>query len=689
MRAALRQGFSTVSVVAILASGVAAQEGERPCPDLDADLQLILQSEGAVQTSELFAGMIEGDELVAEPGWIDLYVGIVSQLPPESGGVQGWTLVGRITGDIHPLYVGTEGTAAAGVSAAPPGLVDRGFENTQIFDRDRFGLGIVSGVVLSFWEPVTLDPVGTASITRVRIAGENGATGVFSVLEELLPVEDGGVASRLPCCSEATVAGATYPFACFPELTIEFVESNQRCATPPDDALKPLDIAWERSYEFNASGTYLAPAGDGGLVVCGDRIGVEGHLLKVDADGEVVWRRTFNDERSFWTAASASAADGGFGIVGRSFRPGPGLEKDLYLAKTDSEGIVEWALHAGEANRDEEGRAVASVSDGGLVAVGPARSGFPEYRIYLVRTDASGNPLVDRKLDDTDDSRVPWAVREVPGEGFAIAGSSGSDGLVLVTDFDGGTLWERSVPTSDAFQRTRYQDVVVTQGGILAVGSENVDVSTRTPSAAFSIASVGSGGALHWQRTLPNSGWIRQAYSAAETADGGYLVAGASTLVASRFYVVKLDDEGNFLWDSEFGERIRPGQGGFAVTADGTPFVSGRHLDLSTRRATLIRLEPTVTGQLPGDINQDGRLDVSDGLCLLDFLFGAGQFFLPCGDGATGNPANLALADGNGDGRVDISDAIQKFSYLFLGGPAHVRGAECIAVEGCPGICTP
>ena len=57
MKTTLRNGLSrrawrsvlVVSLAAIVANGARAQEGERPCPDPDADLQLILQDQSPVE----------------------------------------------------------------------------------------------------------------------------------------------------------------------------------------------------------------------------------------------------------------------------------------------------------------------------------------------------------------------------------------------------------------------------------------------------------------------------------------------------------------------------------------------------------------------------------------------------------------------------------------------------------------
>jgi hypothetical protein len=90
--------------------------------------------------------------------------------------------------------------------------------------------------------------------------------------------------------------------------------------------------------------------------------------------------------------------------------------------------------------------------------------------------------------------------------------------------------------------------------------------------------------------------------------------------------------------------------------------------------------------QMPGDVNQDGSLDLSDSIALLDNLFiGSERFeFLPCGDGSTGHRANIALLDLNGDSSIDLSDSVFILQFLFQGGPPPLMGGECVEISGCP-----
>jgi hypothetical protein len=100
---------------------------------------------------------------------------------------------------------------------------------------------------------------------------------------------------------------------------------------------------------------------------------------------------------------------------------------------------------------------------------------------------------------------------------------------------------------------------------------------------------------------------------------------------------------------------------------------------------------PPPSGQLPGDCNQDGALDISDGVCLFGFLFLGSPRRLPCGTGSLDDRANVDLVDWQPDRKVDISDGIALLQFLFAGGPPHalvVPGAGtagCVPIAGCPG----
>ncbi len=90
---------------------------------------------------------------------------------------------------------------------------------------------------------------------------------------------------------------------------------------------------------------------------------------------------------------------------------------------------------------------------------------------------------------------------------------------------------------------------------------------------------------------------------------------------------------------------------------------------------------PGTSGQIPGDINQDRTLDVSDAVALLRHLFVSPRT-IPCDDAGT-----RTLLDVNGDAGVSISDAIYTLEHLFLQGPAPALGTACVEIAGCADAC--
>jgi len=94
---------------------------------------------------------------------------------------------------------------------------------------------------------------------------------------------------------------------------------------------------------------------------------------------------------------------------------------------------------------------------------------------------------------------------------------------------------------------------------------------------------------------------------------------------------------------------------------------------------------PPGGGQLPSDCNQDGQRDISDAVCLFQYLFLGRPTSLPCDT----DEGNRAFIDHNGDDDIDIADGIALLNYLVLGGTPPVAGLECQRVIGCPDHCSP
>lgn len=91
--------------------------------------------------------------------------------------------------------------------------------------------------------------------------------------------------------------------------------------------------------------------------------------------------------------------------------------------------------------------------------------------------------------------------------------------------------------------------------------------------------------------------------------------------------------------------------------------VDGHSFPADVRENGAVMLVPSSAGApfLRGDANVDGRVDVADGIRLLNSIF------LPSRYPGPSTPC-AAAADANDDGVVDASDAIFVLGWRFLGG---------------------
>ena len=91
--------------------------------------------------------------------------------------------------------------------------------------------------------------------------------------------------------------------------------------------------------------------------------------------------------------------------------------------------------------------------------------------------------------------------------------------------------------------------------------------------------------------------------------------------------------------------------------------------------------------QLPGDCNQDGVIDLSDGIAFLNWFFGGIPLPGPPGselcltDPVDATAVGLQIMDWTGEGALDISDGIGLLTWFVGGGAEHDLGSACILTQ--------
>jgi hypothetical protein len=249
--------------------------------------------------------------------------------------------------------------------------------------------------------------------------------------------------------------------------------------------------------------------------------------------------------------------DGGF-IVGGATVSFSGGSSDLWLIKLDESGNQVWDQIYGGASDDD----VLSIQqiDGGYVLSGLTESfGGGGEDFWLIRTTETGTEMWSRTYGGPDHDRAQ-SVRQTPDGGFVICGGTMSFGSglqdvwLLRTDGNGHEIWSRTYGGS--WDDKAYTVLLADDGGYVLCGYRGV---VEGDSDVW-LVKVDQAGDIIWDRTYGGPGWDN-AYSCQRARDGGFILAGYSFSADNSnqdAWIIKTDEHGDLQWDRMFRE---PGTG--------------------------------------------------------------------------------------------------------------------------------
>ncbi len=155
------------------------------------------------------------------------------------------------------------------------------------------------------------------------------------------------------------------------------------------------DTEWTRTYGGSGTdcGNCVHQTSDGGYIICGytGSYGAGGdiYLLKVNANGDTEWTRTYGGSDYDYGYSVWQTSDGGYIICGCTESYGAGC-KDIYLIKVNANGDTEWTRTYG-GSKNDYGFSVQQTSDGGYIICGSTYSyGAGEDDVYLLKVNING-----------------------------------------------------------------------------------------------------------------------------------------------------------------------------------------------------------------------------------------------------------------------------------------------------------
>ena len=276
-------------------------------------------------------------------------------------------------------------------------------------------------------------------------------------------------------------------------------------------------------------------------------------------------------------------ADGGYAIAGYTLSYGEGGE-DLYALKLDADGSIVWTRTVGGTGGDR-GNAIIQTTDGGYAIAGYTQSfGSGGADLYLVRLDANGNVSWTRTVGGSA-ADLGWSVVQSSDGGFVVAGYTGSFGAgsydyyVVKLSATGVLLWTRTIGGSAADYG--FSVIETVDGGFAVAGYAN---GYGSGNDAY-IVKLDSNGNVIWN-TLVGGSSNEECYDIIQTSDVGYVITGnTASFGAGGYdtYIVKLDSSGSISWSRTVGGTgqdygrsvISTADNGYAVAGHTQSFGAG------------------------------------------------------------------------------------------------------------------
>jgi len=235
-----------------------------------------------------------------------------------------------------------------------------------------------------------------------------------------------------------------------------------------------------------------------------------------------------------------------------------------------------WAKAFG-GNAPDEVYSIEKTSSGEYIVAGNTKSTSsglvrltPEA--WIVKLDSAGNIIWDIGKDAELERESLRSIKETPDGGFVATGyrwlNDNTANLVKVIriDSEGKLIWDKYYGGTSSTNEKGYSILVASDGNYIVAGY-----------AGFSnnawVFKIDQKGLIVWSETYQEDS---HAYDIQETSDGGYIVAGYIKGSGFDFWVTKLDGKGNATWSKSFGANNNEIAYSVQETLEGDFVVAGK-----------------------------------------------------------------------------------------------------------------
>jgi hypothetical protein len=356
-------------------------------------------------------------------------------------------------------------------------------------------------------------------------------------------------------------------------------------------------VTWQQTYGgSDIDGAFdLIHTDDGGFIILsgsdsydGDVSGALGDydfwVVKLAPNGTIEWDQNYGGSDWDWPYSIKPTLDGGYIIVGLTYSDdgditNPKGFRDGWVVKISNIGALEWERTLGGSGADALSDVLQTPEGDYVIA------GFSGWEIdgdlagtdcvgdfWLVKLGPTGNLLWQNCYGGTDADYPRKIVATT--DGYLLAGYADSedgdvtdnhgshDMWVIKTDFNGSLLWSHALGGStwdEGFDLVANPD-----GSLYVIGetlSSDGDVSQNHGETDYWLVKLDSNGDLLWEKTFGGS-WEDNGKCIARLPNGDLLISGVSGSTdgdvsgnhgSGDFWTLRVDPNGNMIWEQSAG----------------------------------------------------------------------------------------------------------------------------------------
>jgi hypothetical protein len=345
-----------------------------------------------------------------------------------------------------------------------------------------------------------------------------------------------------------------------------FKESVREMAVLQTDfASSEQDVIWNKTY--GGSGYDVAysvqQTSDEGYIMAGHTTSLGAgmtdiYVIKINANGDKEWERTFGEDERDWGYSVQQTSDGGYIVAGTTYKY-KGVYVAAILIKIDSNGNKEWenVFNSG----DTYARSVQQTSDGGYI-MGGEKGPY----LHLIKTYFSGNEQWRKTFEGSISWVDGYSVQQTSDGGYILGGTSYDYQHLIKTDANGNKEWENQFPGGEGRRCSAQQ---TRDGRYMITGTKWSGFGSLYD---FQLIKTYANGTKQWEETSGEDS-STFGYSGHQTSDGGYIMAGG--IGYSDVYLIKTDSDGKAEWNNTFGGSSDDVAYSVQQTSDGGYIIAG------------------------------------------------------------------------------------------------------------------